>query len=186
MKYLLSMNLKFQNPDLILLLSGFPGQKTERQGQSIQSHGFRSCRQFCSCLHSECGSHCSLSLSLPFKSAMHLHASLYLYIMVGSSCMTVPDQALQILNGVTGGACECGQAVFLFPPVSPVPTDICHFLLFQVHWTFQISSVSSHSEHVRKRDHRLFLVLYYDYTCLEVPSLSCGVHKAWTVRKLLR
>lgn len=57
------MNPKFQNPNLILLLSGFPGQKIERQGQSVQSHGFCSCRQFCSCLHSECASHCALFLS---------------------------------------------------------------------------------------------------------------------------
>lgn len=57
------MNPKFQNPHLILLLSGFPSPKTERRGQSVQSHGFRSCRQLCSCLPSERASHCALSLS---------------------------------------------------------------------------------------------------------------------------
>lgn len=59
---------------------------------------------------------CVTLCSLPFKSAMHLHASLYLYIMVGSSCMTVPNQGLQILNGVTDGTCELGGKYFFFCP----------------------------------------------------------------------
>lgn len=49
-----------------------------------------------------------------FKSATLPHASLYLSITVDPSCLTVPEQGPQVLNGVIDRAWEGGWGVFLF------------------------------------------------------------------------
>lgn len=117
--------------------------------------------------------------SLLFKSAMLLHAALYLYVTVGPSCVTAPIRVHRFSMKWWPEPVDASEEhSFCFG------MEICHFLLCWVQWAYPDSSGSGHSGHVSQGDQRLVLALHYDYTHLEILSLWSNALKARTVSKL--